>query len=107
MSDDSEDKELVKLHTSFSDSLDALYQLHREKFTGKIPDESIYRMFVGVLSQTVGRYLAAFSEEERASAIIEVSTLQEEMMELCLEQTPVSTQSKDYDLAKMKPMGNA
>jgi hypothetical protein len=106
----------VKLTESVMYGLDDLFQLAYAKYSDRItnPDD-IYQAFVVALAQTLGRHIAAFPADLRDQVALEALQIQEEMTALIITKTSEAelakawnkAPEKDYDLAKMKPEGNA
>lgn len=103
-----DEQQLVSLHSTLTKGIDELFRLVFQSYSEILDEDSIYRMFSGVLAQTLGRHIAAFPESEREAIAAEVAILQDDMIAECLKGwTNSKPVDGEYDLANMKPMGNA
>ena len=115
MSNDQE-KILLSLTEALFTSLDDQMQLIYAKYADMLVNPNdIYQAFVSVLAQTLGRHIAAFPADERDQIALDALEIQEETTALVITETAKAELSKaqkktaevKYDLAKMKPEGNA
>lgn len=103
---------IVKLQQSTTSSLDRVFQLVYAAYKDHVEDsEVLYRLFVGVLAQLLGRHVAAFPADQREQIGVEALHLYEEMLELVVREnepkTEILVRGKTYDLSKLEPQGRA
>jgi hypothetical protein len=108
---------LMSMHLAVTAGIDRLFIIAFDTYADKIDDHSsIYRLFVGILAQTIGRHIAGFPEGERSLIENEALSLQEEMTKITVQ--AIEDRKKEinkqhtvsdsrYDLINMKPAGNA
>lgn len=114
--DEDQQKVLLNLQDTIFRGMDELFRLAYGRYADQLENaDDIYQTFVVVLAQTLGRHIAAFPEHERDALTLEALEIQEEMTALVISETAKAELSKaqtkepkvEYDLAKMKPEGNA
>jgi hypothetical protein len=90
-----------------------VFQVVYAAYSDKVEDkEDLYRLFVGVLAQTLGRHIAAFPEAERDELSEDAIVIFQDTLERTLEETqsreaPTIVKGVTYDLATLEPKGRA